>query len=203
MKAVLAEVPEALLASRRQSGLDRYDEMWDGVIYLAAAPRRRHQRLVAALIAALYGPAERAGLLVEDGINVCNPERPLDDYRIPDLVVLEPDAPSVGDDFGVTGGVTLAVEVRSPREDAEAKLPFYAARGVAEVLLVDVSDPERTSVRLLHRSTEGRAAGLAATYIDVPPDAGGGLTVLGVRVAPRPGHGPAGVTVEAGGQRYL
>src|SRR4249919_2932709 len=99
MKAVLSEVPDALLEQRRRSGLDRYDEMWEGVLYLAAAPRRRHQRVVAALIAALYAPVERAGLAVEDGINICNPQRPFDDYRIPDLVVVAPDAATVGDDF--------------------------------------------------------------------------------------------------------
>lgn len=148
VKAVLAEVPPGLLEDRRRSGLDRYDEMWEGVLYLAAAPRRRHQRVVAALIAALHEPAVAAGLVVEDGINVCNPGRPFDDYRIPDLVVVEPDAPTIGDDFGVTGGVALAVDVCSPREDAEAKLAFYAQRGVAHVLVVDIADPQASSVRL-------------------------------------------------------
>lgn len=196
MRAVLAEVPEALLEERRRSGIDRYDEMWEGVLYVAAAPRRRHQLLAAALIAALHEPAEEAGLNVEDGINVCNPARPFDDYRIPDLVVVEPDAPTVGDDFGATGGIVLAVEVRSPRDDAEAKLPFYAALGVSEVLLVDLADVARPAVRLL------RLAG--RSYHEVPTDPGGGVTTFGVRIRPRIDDETAGVSVaRVGGRRYL
>lgn len=191
----MAEVPEGLLEERRRRGLDRYDEMWEGVLYLAAAPRRRHQRVVAALIAALYEPAEQVGLTVEDGINVCNPARPFDDYRIPDLVVIGPDATTVGDDFGVTDGVALAVEVRSPREDAEAKLGFYAMRGVNEVLIVDLADIGAPSVRLLRPQAGG--------YAEVPADADGGATVFGVRVAPQPAPEPAGVSVARAGHRYL
>jgi hypothetical protein len=190
-----AEVPEALLDARRRSGLDRYDEMWEGVLYLAVAPRRRHQRVVAALIAALHDPAESAGLSVEDGINVCNPERPFDDYRIPDLVVIDPDAPTVGDDFGATGGIALAVEVPSPHQDAEAKLAFYAARRVAHVLLVDIADPARSALRLLRLQSTG--------YQDEPLDAGGGVTVFGVHIHPQPGTRPAGLAVERNGRRYL
>ena len=197
MRAVLAEVPAALLEPRRRTGLDRYDEMWEGVLHLEAAPRRRHQRVVAALIAALHEPAAQAGLSVEDGINVCHPERPFEDYRIPDLVVIEPGAPTVGDDFGATGGIALAVEVRSPREDAEAKLAFYAARGVAQVLLVDISDIVRPAVRLLGLVGDAHA--------EVPAGPDGSVTTFGVRVSLVPGAGPAGMAVErvGTGQRFL
>ena len=44
MKAVIPEVPEHVLAERRRTGADRWDEMWEGVLHMAAAPNRRHMR---------------------------------------------------------------------------------------------------------------------------------------------------------------
>jgi len=88
MRAVPAEFSPGVARRRRRRGVDRYDEMWEGVTHLTAAPGRRHQRIVAALIAALHEPARQAGSGVEDGINICHPGRPFDDYRIPDLAVV-------------------------------------------------------------------------------------------------------------------
>ena len=45
MKAVIAEVPEYILQQRKRTGIDRWDEMWEGVLHMAPAPNKRHTRL--------------------------------------------------------------------------------------------------------------------------------------------------------------
>jgi hypothetical protein len=45
MKAVIPEVPEHILQERKRTGADRWDEMWEGVLHMAAAPNKRHTRL--------------------------------------------------------------------------------------------------------------------------------------------------------------
>ncbi len=42
MKAVALEVSDEELAWRRRTGIDRYDEMWEGVLYMAPAPAYEH-----------------------------------------------------------------------------------------------------------------------------------------------------------------
>lgn len=64
----------------------------------------------------------------------------------------------------------VVIEIRSPGEAHEAKLPFYAAHDVCEVVLVD---PERRSVRWLALSDDGeyrtidhsRALGIAVETV--------------------------------------
>jgi len=54
------------------------------------------------------------------------------DWRIPDQVYARPDQEV---EEGLTGA-ELVVEVRSPGDESYAKLPFYAARRIAEALIV-------------------------------------------------------------------
>lgn len=61
-------------------------------------------------------------------------DRDLTNYRIPDLVFTRPDHRF---DAGVSGGAELAVEIHSPGDETYAKLGFYGAAGVAELLVVD------------------------------------------------------------------
>ena len=138
MKAVFVDVPQELLDHRRHTGIDRYDEMWEGVLHMAPAPRINHQAIVAAMIMALGHAVRGRHLTVVDGINVCDPVNHHGNYRVPDVCVLDPDCPAVGDDFGRAEGVLLAAEIRSPNDETYEKLDFYAARGVVELLIVDV-----------------------------------------------------------------
>lgn len=119
---------EAFLERRRALGLDRHDEVWEGVLHMAPAPLRRHARLQAQL-AELLGPLARAaGLetvgefnLGEDG-----------DYRIPDSGLLAP-----GPDALYLPTAALAIEIISPGDETWQKLSFYAVHGVNELLIVD------------------------------------------------------------------
>ena len=49
MKAVVLEVSDRELEDRRRRGLDRFDEMWEGVLHMAPSPLYEHQRIVMAL----------------------------------------------------------------------------------------------------------------------------------------------------------
>ena len=43
MKAVMPEIPPQFVAWRKQTGNDKFDEMWEGVLHMAPAPSRSHQ----------------------------------------------------------------------------------------------------------------------------------------------------------------
>jgi hypothetical protein len=70
MRAVV-HVTDEELARRRAWGLDRWDEMWDGVLHLTPAPGFEHQLMLGRLIGFLeihLRTAGRGQLVV--GINV-------------------------------------------------------------------------------------------------------------------------------------
>jgi len=88
-----------------------------------------------------------------------------------------------------TRGIALAVEVRSPHDASYEKLPFFAARGIPEVLIVH---PRTRTVELflLQPDATYRPAepdphddGIALRFVPVrfttvPPPFPGGLPIL-------------------------
>jgi Uma2 family endonuclease len=125
---------ETLLERRRRLGQDRRDETWEGVLHMAPAPLRRHARLQMQIGALLEPLARATGLEAVGEFNVGE----ADDYRIPDCGLLAP-----GPDALYLPTAALVVEIVSPGDDTWAKLPFYAAHGVDELLIVD---PDKRSV---------------------------------------------------------
>lgn len=147
MRAVMLEVPEALLEERRRKGVDVFDEMWDGVLHMVPPPGELHQRISTRLLVVLVELADRRGLIATHETGVFRPGRD-DDYRIPDLVVAVEKHRSRR---GVEGRAVLVVEVRSPGDETDAKVPFYAEVGVGWLLHVDAESRE---VELLQRVGE-------------------------------------------------
>jgi hypothetical protein len=47
MKAVLTGIVPEFVAWRRQTGTDKFDEMWEGVWHIAPAPSPSHQDILA------------------------------------------------------------------------------------------------------------------------------------------------------------
>ncbi len=130
---VVGPVPielEALIARRRALGLDRYDEVWEGEYHMSPAAHSGHGELDQQLAVLLSTPARRAGLV---GLGPCN-IGVANDYRVPDRSLHRA---SPGATFVATAA--LVVEIVSPGDESWAKLDFYAARGVDEVLLIDPS----------------------------------------------------------------
>lgn len=126
---------DELKERRRISGLDRLDEVWEGVLHMVPAPSGPHST-VEWQLARLLGPlAERACLHAGGQFNLGDEEH---DFRVPD-----------GGSHRVPPLVTwystaaLVLEIVSPGDESWAKLPFYAAHEVDEVLIVD---PEKRTV---------------------------------------------------------
>src|SRR5262249_49894964 len=118
---------------------DRFDEVWDGVYYLMPDPDIEHQDVGTGLAAILRVTIDWAGLgKVYQGVNVTDRE---DDwtknYRCPDVAVYLPGNPARPLDTHWLGGPDFAIEIISPNDQARDKLPFYAAVGVRELLVID------------------------------------------------------------------
>ena len=153
MRAVIPEVPPGLLAWRKNSGADRWDEMWEGVLHMAPMPNREHQDLEGAIEAYLRAHwAPSRGARVYHNINVASPGGWPRDYRIPDLVLLTPSRFGIDRNEYFEGAPDVVAEIRSPGDESYEKLEFYARIAVPEVWIVD-RDSKAVEIHLL---TAGR-----------------------------------------------
>ncbi len=139
MKAVLLEVSEAELAMRRLIGIDRWDEVWEGILHMAPAPTDEHQRILDELIVFLTPLLRKSGRgTLRSGINVFDEASPRENYRIPDLTFVRAGRSAVMKADGIRGGPPDAVvEIRSPSDETYEKFPFFAKLGVPEVIVID------------------------------------------------------------------
>ena len=153
MKAVIPEVPQQLLQQRARLGIDRWDEMWEGVLHMPPAPNREHQDLGLALGSWFRAHwAMPLGNLVYPQVNVASPGGWPNDYRIPDLILLTPDRFEIDRNEYFEGAPTVVIEILSPGDESVEKMPFYAKLGVPELWIID----RDTRVPKLHALQEGR-----------------------------------------------
>jgi Uma2 family endonuclease len=153
-------VLRALLERRRRDGLDRFDEVWGGVLHMIPAPSFEHARITSQLMVLLDGPARAAGLLAAmGGFNLGQSEH---DYRVPDGGLHRPGATGVW-----LPTAALVVEVVSPGDETWNKLGFYGRQGVDEVLIVD---PEKRTVEWLARAGEDYEPVARSGLIELDPD---------------------------------
>jgi Uma2 family endonuclease len=167
MRAVIAQISEHELAARRRTGLDRWDEMWDGELHMPPALSDEHQRMLDDLIEFLR-PLLRSSSrgTLRSGINVFDDPVKSDNYRIPDLTFVALGREAILAADGVRGGAPDAViEIRSPDDETYEKLPFFARVGVREVIVID-RDTKRTAIF--------RLAG--SRYVELQRDPEGWLT---------------------------
>jgi Uma2 family endonuclease len=134
---------EALIESRRRTGADRRDELWEGDYHMNPAPRKRHAMLVSNMVELLGPRARRNGLVITTDFNLGVP----DDYRIPDGG-LHRDA----SDAVFVDTAPLVIEVLSPDDETRETLPFYAARSVEEVIIADADERRVTWLALVDGS---------------------------------------------------
>ena len=181
MKAVVLDMPPHWLEDRRRKGNDRFDEVWAGVLHMVPPPGYSHQDLERALLIWLHAHWERPrGGRSLPQIALTPPDNLADwthNYRVPDLVLLTPDRFHIMHEPCFAGGPTAVIEIRSPGDETDEKLPFYAELGTPEVWIID-RDSKRPQ---LHRLTAGR-------YHEQPPAPAGWLhgeaTGLRMRHAP-------------------
>lgn len=134
MRTLLPDPPpaelQALLERRRMLGQDRKDEVWEGVLHVVPAPGHRHAQL-AQQLAELLGPVARAAGL-QPTIAEFNLGDSEDDFRVPDGGLHRPGAAEMWHPTAA-----LVVEIVSAGDETWDKLPFYAAHGVDELLILD------------------------------------------------------------------
>ncbi|HSZ69215.1 MAG TPA: Uma2 family endonuclease [Solirubrobacteraceae bacterium] len=130
---------DALKERRRISGLDRLDEVWEGVLHMVPAPSYGHARLTQQLAEILGSLARKAGL--EAAMGEFNLGDSIEDFRVPDGGLHRPGASGTW-----LHTAALVVEIVSPGDETWQKLPFYAAHDVDEVLILD---PEERAVHWL------------------------------------------------------
>lgn len=168
---ILGERPpeiEALIESRRRTGANLYDEVWEGEYHMAPAPRRSHGRLDDEAAAALRPLAKRVGLYPTGPFNLGT----VDNYRVPDRGLHRDQR-----DETCVDTAALVVEIASPHDDTWEKLPFYAAHNVDEVVIVDPRTQTLTWLRLVegefrrmeHSVLLDVAVDDVAAQIDWPP----------------------------------
>jgi len=128
-----------MIEERRESGADRWDEVWDGVYVMNPLPNNVHQELVGDLYEVLKAAtSDVPNRRVFPGVNVS--DQTIDwrqNYRCPDVAVYFPDTKAEDRDTYWLGGPDFAVEVASPGDRAREKLEFYAKVGTRELLIVD------------------------------------------------------------------
>jgi Uma2 family endonuclease len=138
MRAVMSAVPPDILAWRKRTGADRWDEMWEGVLHMPPMPNRDHQDLEWAMETYLrLHWARPRGTKVYHQINVASPGGWPHNYRIPDLVLLMPERFHIDRNEYFEGAPDVVVEIRSPGDETYEKLEFYATLGVLEVWIID------------------------------------------------------------------
>ncbi len=187
MKAIIAEVPEDMLRQRKRTGADRWDEMWEGVLHMTAAPNKRHTRLQVQLHNWLEAEwARPRGNQVDLLVNVASVGGWPHDYRIPDIVLLTTDRFSIDHDDYYEGAPTVVVEIRSPGDETWEKMSFYSNLGVPEVWVVD-RDTKMPQIFQLAQGAYRELPRAADGWVDSPVT-GVGLrgepgNKLGIRIA--------------------
>jgi Uma2 family endonuclease len=164
MKAVMSEVPPDILAWRKRTGADRWDEMWEGVLHMPPMPNRQHQDLEGAMETYLRVHwARPRGCRVYHQINLASPGGWPNNYRIPDLVLLSPERFGIDHNEYFEGAPDVVVEIRSPGDESYDKLAFYAQLGIPEVWIIN-RDSKEPEVYVLQADRYERCAAHAAGW---------------------------------------
>jgi Uma2 family endonuclease len=128
-----------LIEQRQASGLDRFDEVWEGVYVMPPIANNEHQAL-ASRIGGIIQPLVPwpEGGTVYVGVNVSDRVEGWEfNYRIPDVAVFLKDNPARDCGTHWCGGPDWLTEIVSPRDRSREKFDFYAKVAVREILIVD------------------------------------------------------------------
>ncbi len=133
------ELEESLKAQRHAWGVDRFDEVWEGVYIMSPQPNVEHQELVSDLVGALRDVIHPPqGGKVYPGINLSDrADDWKDNFRCPDVAVFLAGNPAEKFKAHYRGSADFLVEIISPDDNAREKIPFYSLLGVRELLIID------------------------------------------------------------------
>ena len=128
---------DRLIAERREQGLDRSDEVWEGVYVMSPPANILHQKITDRLRAVLNACRPQRTDTVVTGVAVSPLAADWEhNYRVPDVTVVLAGRRIVEHTTHYQGGPDMVVEVVSPGDRTLDKLAFYASLGVREVLTV-------------------------------------------------------------------
>lgn len=153
-----------LIAQRQALGVDRFDEVWEGVYVMAPLANNEHQdlgfRLGVVIKEMVAWPDEG---IVFIGVNVSDREEDWQfNYRIPDVAAYLTGNPAKDCGTHWCGGPDWAAEILSPGENLQAKLAFYSKVAVRELFVVD-----RDSWSLeLYKNQEGELVSVGKSDLD-------------------------------------
>jgi Uma2 family endonuclease len=128
---------DSFIRDRQQRGIDGPDETWEGVYTVPPLPNNAHQHQVMFLAGSLYQviTAEGRGIVLA-GANVSNRREAWEQrFRGPDVVVVLKGGKAVDCGTHWMGGPDFLIEVQSPGDQTEEKIPFYSELGVRELLI--------------------------------------------------------------------
>jgi len=133
------EMCDRLRSERQSTGLDRWDEVWEGVYVMAPLPNDEHQAIQAKLVGVLLAAVGWSGEAdVRGGVNVSDrADDWTQNYRCPDVVAFLKGTKAQNKGAFWLGGPDFAVEIVSPEDSSRDKLGFYASVGVRELLVID------------------------------------------------------------------
>jgi Uma2 family endonuclease len=142
-----------IIRDRQRRGIDKYDEVWEGVYVMPPLANNPHQRLVGSLTPVYLEvvPRERGDVL--PGANVSDRRVHWEkNFRCPDIVVVLKGGRAVDCGTHWFGGPDFLTEVKSPGDDTDEKIPFYSRIHVRELLIIH---RDTRQLRLLRH--DGRA----------------------------------------------
>jgi Uma2 family endonuclease len=162
MRILEPAIIRELIRERQQRGIDQYDEVWDGVYVMPPLANNPHQILVGSLCAILFQVINQEGRgQALPGANVSDRRRHWDkNFRAPDVVVVLNDSRAVDCTTHWMGGPDFLIEVQSPGDDTEEKIPFYSTIEVRELLIIHRDTRE---LRLYRHDGQRLALGEPAT----------------------------------------
>ena len=132
------EIRRAFIRQRQAQNQDRFDEVWEGVYLVPPLANNPHQGLVAFLLGILFHvlTLEKRGQVLA-GANVSDRSAGWEhNYRAPDISVILNQSRAIDCTTHFFGGPDFLVEVESPEDETEEKIPFYSQLQVQELLVI-------------------------------------------------------------------
>ncbi len=105
-----------MIRRRRALGIDRKDEVWEGVYVVSPLANDEHQELVDSTFYALQTSVKYAGLgIVRSGANITDRlDKWTKNFRVPDVAVFLNGTAAIKKKTHWVGGPDFAVEIISP-----------------------------------------------------------------------------------------
>lgn len=127
-----------IIQERHEQGIDGFDEVWEGVYIVPPLATNAHQQLATGLASIAFNVITLEGRgKVYGGANISDRRFGWKrKFRAPDVVVALTGGRAIDCDTHWMGGPDFLVEVLTPGDQTEEKIPFYGQIGVRELLIV-------------------------------------------------------------------